>query len=94
MSLGYLLGLAQQLHSDVGQLAKKEEETPSLGLSAQIELRDEKQRAAFMEELQETIQQMAEKYGSREGDRNAKEESQSYRLMLACYPHEKSLEDK
>src|SRR5215475_12023803 len=59
-SLGFLLGLAEQLQTEVGHLAQTEApEIPSLGLAAQIELRDEEQRGAFMHDLQESIQALA-----------------------------------
>src|SRR5439155_17369509 len=38
MSLGFLLGLAEELQTDVGRLAATERETHSLGFSAQIRL--------------------------------------------------------
>jgi DNA-binding transcriptional ArsR family regulator len=82
ISLGNLLGLAEQLHSEVASLAPTEDEVPTVGLSAQIELRRGEDRQAFLEELQQAVQNLAEKYG------NAQEGTggETFRLMLACYP--------
>jgi DNA-binding transcriptional ArsR family regulator len=85
-SLGFLLGLAEQLQTEVGHLAQTEApEIPSLGLAAQIELRDEEQRSAFMHDLQESIQALARKYG-RQVRNHEPESGQMYRLLIACYP--------
>jgi DNA-binding transcriptional ArsR family regulator len=87
MSLGFLLTLAEELQADVGHLAQEEKKTiHSLGLSAQIELRDAKERAAFLQELQEIFQALAHKYGSRGQDPRTESEDQSFRIVLACYP--------
>jgi DNA-binding transcriptional ArsR family regulator len=85
-SLGFLLGLAEQLQTEVGHLAQMSEvEIPSLGLAAQIELRDQEQRGALLHELQESIQAIARKYGRREGDPPPRPEA-TFRLVVACYP--------
>jgi len=88
VSLGFLLTLAEQLQADVGHLAQlaTAQEIPSLGLSAQIELCDAGQRAAFQRELQEAFQALARKYGKQEGDSQSTQSSQTFRLLLACYP--------
>ena len=87
MSLGYLLSLAEGLQTDVGLLAQRAEgeHVPSLGLSAQIELRTAEERAAFMEDVQAIVQSLAEKYGKRQGDPDGG--GSLFRLMLACYPY-------
>jgi DNA-binding transcriptional ArsR family regulator len=83
MSLGYLLGLAEQVQNEVAPLLKSKGEVPSLGVSAQINLQDGTDRASFLEELQELVQELAEKYGAEEPDQ---EEGGDFRLILACYP--------
>jgi DNA-binding transcriptional ArsR family regulator len=87
MSLGYLLELAEQVQREVAPLLKYEADIPSLGISAQIRLRDGTDRAAFLEELQETVRGLAEKYGSRETGGVGDEMDGDFRLILACYPH-------
>ena len=88
-SLGFLLGLAEQLQTEVGHLAQTEAlEIPSLGLAAQIELRDEEQRSDFMHDLQQSIQALARKYGRQIGDHEP-ESGQVFRLLIACYPASK-----
>lgn len=84
LSLAYLLGLAEELHSDIGHLAERAgAETPAVGLAAQIYLEDGRRRAAFLEELQTLVQGLAEKYGAPAG---APVEPAAFRLVLACYP--------
>ena len=85
-SLGFLLGLAEQLQTEVGHLAQTQEaDIHSLGLAAQIELRDPQQRGAFMRDLQQSIQELARRYGRQEnGPQPAP--GQTFRLLVACYP--------
>ena len=84
LSLAYLLGLAEEMHSEIGHLAEHaESDSPSLGLAAQIYLPDGSRRAAFLTDLQESIQALAEKYGSAA---DPERDSAAFRLMLACYP--------
>ena len=87
MSLGYLLGLAEQIQTEVSPLLKSQGDIPALGLSAQISLQDSTDRASFLEELQELVQGLAEKYGSGDSDRDGAEGRENFRLILACYPH-------
>ena len=85
-SLGFLLGLAEQLQTEVGHLAQGQEpELPSLGLAAQIELRDPQERSALLHDLQQSIQALARKYGRQEGDPQFTS-GQTFRLLVACYP--------
>jgi DNA-binding transcriptional ArsR family regulator len=86
-SLAYLRSLAEQLHGDVGRLSQETgDEVDSLGVSAQIELKDQEQRTAFARDVQDMIQQLAEKYGRTAGSPPAGSRTETYRLMLACYP--------
>ncbi len=88
LSLGFLLNLAEELQSDIGHLADRaDKDIPSLGLSMQIALRDGKQRAAFMADLQQTLQTLAAKYSI--GEANPPPgDGQTFRLVIACYPTE------
>jgi DNA-binding transcriptional ArsR family regulator len=91
VSLGYLLNLAEQLQSEVGHLAEEStSETvpaPSLGVSAQIRLRDAGARSAFLRDLQESIQALARKYGRQEeSESHSGPPSEKFRLLVACYP--------
>lgn len=81
-SLGYVIQLAEEVQEDVAALAARESDdrVPSLGLSAQIELRDGADRAAFLRDVERMVKKLAEKYGGRSGER--------YRIALACYPKE------
>jgi predicted ArsR family transcriptional regulator len=88
-SLAYLLQLAEELQIDIGHLAGKPdaESVPSLGLDARIELRDAGERAAFMEELKQSVQNLARKYGARSHDKSVKQGA--FRLVFACYPDDR-----
>jgi hypothetical protein len=83
MSLGFLLSLAEEIHEDVARLGERTgegEPAPSLGLSFQIELEDRSARARFLEELRDTFQGLAKKYGARaKGD--------AFQVSVVCYPH-------
>lgn len=81
LSRGYLLNLAEELHMEVGRLAGRDEETPTVGLSAYIALADGSRRAAFLADLRTAIQQLATRYGG-----PSTPDGESYRLVLACYP--------
>jgi DNA-binding transcriptional ArsR family regulator len=84
LSLGYIVGLAEQLQSDIGTLARRiDVDTPSLGLAAEIYLEDGARRAAFLEELRASVQALAEKYGALSGEER---DPRTFRLMIACYP--------
>ncbi len=84
LSLGYILGIAEQLQADIGKLSRRVgEDTPSLGLSAEIYLEDGDRRAAFLEEVRDAVQSIAEKYGAVTG---VERDPGAYRLMIACYP--------
>ena len=88
-SLGYLIQLAEEVQDDVATLAAMqddEEHVPSLGLSAQVVLRDAAERAAFLADVQRTFQELAERYGARRPTKKAP----TYRIALACYPKEES----
>jgi len=87
MSLGFLLTLAEEIQSDVAHLAERmEKEIPSLGLSAEIQLKDQNQRAAFLAELQEIFQGLGRKYGTVEAAESAPPVSKSFKVSLFCYP--------
>jgi DNA-binding transcriptional ArsR family regulator len=84
LSLGFLLSLAEEIHEDVARLGERTgegEEVPSLGLSLSIELSDRRLRARFLEELTETLQGLAKKYGA---GRSA--EGEAFQLSVVCYP--------
>jgi DNA-binding transcriptional ArsR family regulator len=84
LSLGYIVGLAERLQTDIGTLARwVDVDTPSLGLTAEIYLEDGARRAEFLEELRASVQAIAEKYGAVTGEER---DPQAFRLMIACYP--------
>lgn len=84
MSLGYLLSLAEDLQEDVARLAARKDASASLGLSMQLELSDPARREEFLEDVQKLFQSLGRKYGAKAQSRKRKTET--YRLMLACYP--------
>jgi DNA-binding transcriptional ArsR family regulator len=79
-SRSFLLNLAEELHIEVGRLAGREDETPTLGLSAHVALADAATRGAFMADLQAAVQGLATKYGGPAG-------GEDFRLVVACYPN-------
>src|SRR5690242_17516322 len=74
LSLGYLVDLMEGVQADVAAL---DLDRPSIGLSGDIRVRPE-QRKAFLNELQQTLQDLFTRYGGAEGD--------AFRLAVACYP--------
>lgn len=84
--LAFLLQLTEELQIEIGHLAEASDagSVPSLGLDAQIEFRDAGERGAFMEELEQSVQSLARKYGTGTQDKRAG--SGGFRLVLACYP--------
>jgi len=93
-SLNYLLSLAEDLQTEVGHLAERDvsENVPTLGIDAQIELRDASDRSEFLGEIKDFFQQLASKYGSR--TETGKRPEQTFRLMLACYPQQEENDSK
>ena len=87
MSLGYVLELAQQVLNEVTPLLKSKSNIPSLGVSGQINLEHETDRSNFLQELQELVQALAEKYGSKDSDQTGAKDDTSFRFIMACYPH-------
>lgn len=83
MSLSFILDLAEEMHDEVGQLAQSSGETPSAGLSATIALRDPTRRAAFLQDVREATEAIARKYGGPATSPDA-----TYKLVIACYPHQ------
>jgi DNA-binding transcriptional ArsR family regulator len=84
LSLGFLLSLAEEIHEDVARLGGRTgegETVPSLGLSLQIELEDASARSRFLQELQETLQRLAKKYGA-----GGPVAGEAFQLSLVCYP--------
>lgn len=84
LSLAYLLGLAEEMQGDLGRLGEVAmvEDVPSLGLDLLVHLAPQR-RAEFARDVQEMFQSLAERYGLR-GDEAAGE---TFRVVLACYPH-------
>lgn len=91
LSVGYMMGLADELARDSNRLAMLRDETPTLNLSAQIELADPERRAEFMDELQQLIRFLAEKYGA--GDGLPRDSESIFKLVLACYRNPDSTDE-
>ena len=77
LSLGYLVDLMEDVQADVAALDLTRPDLPSIGVSGDIRMRPE-QRKAFLDELQQTLQDLFTRYGGAEGD--------AFRLAVACYP--------
>ena len=87
LSLAYIQSLAEQLHIDIGVLSQNVDgDVPSIGISASIELKDQAQRAAFAKDVQNMFKNIAAKYGKTGSAVSAGIQSESYNLLLACYP--------
>jgi predicted ArsR family transcriptional regulator len=80
MALGAIQRIAEDLLEDVGRLSASRNEVAATAITAQIEL-DPSRRAAFVEELQQAVRDLAKKYGAPE---NAWE-SETFKFVLACY---------
>ncbi|HSF15288.1 MAG TPA: helix-turn-helix domain-containing protein [Vicinamibacteria bacterium] len=91
LSLGFLLTLAEEIQTDVARLAERAEKetTPSLGLSAEIELRDAGERDALRTEVREFFESLAQKYGRLDSSPE-KIGTDIFRLTLVCYPKEEN----
>ena len=81
LSLGYLLDLMEDVQADVAALDLTRPDLPSIGVSGDIRVHPE-QRTAFLDELQQTLQDLFTRYGGAEGD--------AFRLAVACYPRWRS----
>jgi DNA-binding transcriptional ArsR family regulator len=79
LSLGYLLGLMEQVQTDVAALDSESaaRELPSLGVSGEIRLRPE-ERQQFFDDLRRVLQELFTRYGGAHGD--------AFKLAVACYP--------
>src|SRR6185295_9287983 len=75
LSLGHLLDLVEDVQADIAGLDKTRPDLPSIGVAGDIRVRPE-QRAAFLDELQRTLQDLFTRYGGSEGD--------AFRLAVAC----------
>jgi DNA-binding transcriptional ArsR family regulator len=87
-SLRMLAGHAEEMLEDVARLADESaagEHVPSLSLGVEINLPDVERRSAFLEELRDTFEQLARKYGGG-GNQPPTRKSETYRFTLACYP--------
>ena len=84
ISLGYLLGLAEEMQADLGRLgeAAMVTDVPSLGLDLHVNLPPER-REEFSGEVQAMFRSLAEKYGIRDSGT----QGETFRVVLACYPH-------
>ena len=69
----------EDVQADVAALDLTRPDLPSIGVSGDIRVRPE-QRKAFLDELQQTLQNLFSRYGGAEGD--------AFRLAVACYPKE------
>ncbi len=85
-SLRVLAGHAEEMLEDVARLAGQSaegEHVPSMSLGVEITLPAER-REQFLEELRETYEQLARRYGASESEEPA--EAETFRFTLACYP--------
>jgi DNA-binding transcriptional ArsR family regulator len=82
LSLGFLLGLAEEVQRELGHLAGQAVlgDVPSLGLDLHVHLPAEL-REAFAGDVQRMFRAIAEKYGIRDDSAG-----EPFRVVLACYP--------
>jgi hypothetical protein len=88
-SLAVLAGHAEQMLHDVGRLIGRSSQgtdTPSLSLAAEIHLPDADRRAGFMRDLERTVQDLARRYSTAEGERPTRARGHTFRLTIGCYP--------
>jgi DNA-binding transcriptional ArsR family regulator len=83
-SLGFLLGLAEEMQQDLGRLTARAlvHDVPSLGLDLRVYLAPE-QRDGFASDVQQMFQDIAVKYGIQD-----EASGETFRVVLACYPDE------
>lgn len=94
LSLGFLLNLAEELQEDIGVLSTSSlREIPSLGLLAEIELGDAKLKSEFLSEIQELFKSLATKYGKSNKTSKSNQDTETYKLKLACYPKAKKSDE-
>jgi len=79
LSLGYLIGLVEDVQQDLAKIDKTRPELPTLGVSGRIALPPAR-RKEFFDELRTTLQDLFTKYGGAEGDQ--------FNLAIAVYPKE------
>ncbi|PRX51087.1 helix-turn-helix protein [Prauserella shujinwangii] len=83
LSLGFLLDILEEVHTDVAALAETASleaapELPSIGLAGEIRVPPHL-RKEFLAELKTTMQTLLTRYGGAEGD--------AFKLAVACYPN-------
>ena len=76
LSLG-VVDLMEEVQAEVAALDLGRSDLPSVGISGEIRVRPQ-QRKAFLDELQQTLQDLFTRYGGAEGD--------AFRLAVVCYP--------
>ena len=76
LSLG-VVDLMEEVQAEVAALDLGRSDLPSVGISGEIRVRPQ-QRKAFLDELQQTLQDLFTRYGGAEGD--------EFRLAVVCYP--------
>lgn len=85
-SLGTLLPLAEELQSDIGRLSETERTGTAMGFSAQVRLARPEDRTAFLSDIQNAIQTIAKRYGGAGPSRPGQTDTDTFRLVFACYP--------
>src|SRR5690348_10238139 len=67
LSLGHLVDLMEDVQAEVAALDRTRPDLPSIGVSGDIRIPRER-RAAFLDELQSTLQDLFTRYGGSDGD--------------------------
>ena len=80
LGLGYLLNLTEDMGRDLAKLSMGTVTLPSFGIAGDIHL-SPADGAAFVAELQRAFGEVLSRYGGAES-------GHTFRLALACYPHE------
>jgi hypothetical protein len=90
-SASYLMGLASQMQSEVGNAMERAEKagkrTATLGMSIEIRFSTAEQRAEFAHVLDAAVIDVIERHTTPYRDAGGKVgEGRAYRLVLGCYP--------
>jgi DNA-binding transcriptional ArsR family regulator len=92
-SVDYLVALAEELTRDVVGLAHEGvDDGATLGVTAEIRLRDPAQRRALLSDLFQAIEAVARKHGADPFGRG--EAGEAYRIAVASYPRAAGPEDE
>jgi DNA-binding transcriptional ArsR family regulator len=87
ISFDYLVHLSLNFQDHLAKLSHRDESPSTVGLEANIYLRDQKERQAFLRDVNLAVRRLAEKYGKRNDVPDLADDlDRDFRVVLACYP--------